>query len=353
MLTLARSISPIISSTTSSLSTSPSPSSAWGYSGCYTEANGERALSAASFASDQLTIERCATFCASFPIFGVEYGRECYCGSALGPGSIKVPEGDCNFKCAGSSTENCGAGNRLNVYKKPVASTMTSASPSSTLSPALPTSYGALGCYTEATEHRALKDKSSSDDAMTVEKCAASCAGFKYFGLEYYFECFCGNELQPGSVQVASTECKFPCKGDKTETCGANSRLNLYGFGDASSTPIPVSSSTTTTTPSATSYPGYTTTGCYTEATNIRALSEGKYCDDNMTVGMCALACSGFTLFGVEYGRECYCGSSLNAGSVSAPIQECNFACPGNKKEFCGAGNRLNVYKYGPDRTNL
>jgi hypothetical protein len=308
-----------------------------------------RALSAASLASDQLTVERCATFCASYPIFGVEYGRECYCGTSLGPGSVSAPETDCNFQCAGSSTEVCGAGNRLNVYTKPASTSTTFATSSSTVSPTLPTSYGALGCYSEATSGRALNQKSVSDDAMTVEKCAASCAGFKYFGLEYYFECYCGNTLQPGSVQVPSTDCKFPCKGDKTETCGANSRLNLYGFGDASAPLTPASSSTATTiaTPSPTSYPGYITLGCYTEATKMRALSEGSYFHDDMTVEMCASACSGFTLFGVEYGHECYCGSSLNSGSVYAPLEECNFVCNGNKNEFCGAGNRLNVYQYG------
>ena len=312
----------------------------------------DRALNAASFASDQLTVERCATFCASFPIFGVEYGRECFCGSALGQGSASAPEEDCNFKCAGSATETCGAGDRLNVYKQTASPVTSSATPSSTMSLPLPTSYGALGCYSEATNTRALNQKYSTDNAMTIEKCASTCAGYKYFALEYYFECFCGNELQPGSIQLDSTECAFPCNGDNTQTCGGNSRLNLYIFGDASSPSTSVISSTATATPSPTPYPGYAMTGCYTEATNMRALSDGTYFDDNMTVEMCALACAGSILFGVEYGRECYCGSGLQSGSVPAPNEECSFACPGNKKEFCGAGNRLNVYRYGADQTS-
>jgi hypothetical protein len=339
------------SSTTSSLSTSPSSPPGWEYSACYTEATSARALSAASLASDQLTVDRCATFCSSFPIFGVEYGRECYCGSVLAAGSVRAPDTDCNFKCTGSSTQTCGAGNRLNVYMKPSSTATTSASPTSTTSPTLPTSYGTLGCYTEATAGRALKEKSFSDDAMTIQKCAANCSGFKYFGLEYYFECYCGNNLQPGSVQVASTDCKFPCKGDKTQTCGANNRLNLYAFGDGLSLPTPVSSSAISATPTPTPYPGYATTGCYTEATNMRALSGATYINNGMTVEICASACSGFAMFGVEYGHECYCGASLNSGSLSAPTSECSFVCPGNNNEFCGAGNRLNVYQFGPDPT--
>lgn len=51
--------------------------------------------------------------------------------------------------------------------------------------------------------------------------------------------------------------------------------------------------------------PGYTYEGCYTEATNnARALTSNAYYDDEMTVEKCAVACAGFTLFGVEYYRE-------------------------------------------------
>jgi hypothetical protein len=40
-----------------------------------------------------------------------------------------------------------------------------------------------------------------------------------------------------------------------------------------------------------------------------------------------------------------YCGNSLNAGSVSAPLAECNMACGGDPYEYCGAGNRLELYR--------
>jgi WSC domain len=48
--------------------------------------------------------------------------------------------------------------------------------------------YESIGCYTEATSTRALTGLSYFDDAMTVEKCAAACAGFDYFGIEYHRE---------------------------------------------------------------------------------------------------------------------------------------------------------------------
>lgn len=40
-----------------------------------------------------------------------------------------------------------------------------------------------------------------------------------------------------------------------------------------------------------------------------------------------------------------YCGNSINAGSVSAPVAECNMVCAGDPYEYCGAGNRLELYR--------
>jgi hypothetical protein len=50
---------------------------------------------------------------------------------------------------------------------------------------------------------------------------------------------------------------------------------------------------------------GYTFQGCYTEATNIRALSSASFYDyPAMTLEECAADCAGYTYFGVEYGGE-------------------------------------------------
>ena len=77
-----------------------------------------------------------------------------------------------------------------------------------------------------------------------------------------------------------------------------------------------------------------------------RALTGGSYYDDSMTVEKCAAAAEEFDYFGLEYGRECYFGNSLQTGSSSAASQDCNTPCPGNKKRSCGGGNRLNLYEY-------
>jgi hypothetical protein len=45
----------------------------------------------------------------------------------------------------------------------------------------------------------------------------------------------------------------------------------------------------------------YTLLGCYTEATNSRALTSQSYSNSSNTVELCAAFCSGYTFFGVEW----------------------------------------------------
>ena len=97
--------------------------------------------------------------------------------------------------------------------------------------------------------------------------------------------------------------------------------------------------------------PGYNHAGCYTEGSNSRALTGSSLVDDMMTVPKCAAACAGFSHFGVEYGRECFCGNSLQAGSIEASISDCSFPCPGDYTTNCGAGNRpFEGRRYRPGR---
>lgn len=52
---------------------------AYVFQGCYTEGTGTRALSqAAFFDNTAMTLEKCASHCAAYNYFGVEYGSECW-----------------------------------------------------------------------------------------------------------------------------------------------------------------------------------------------------------------------------------------------------------------------------------
>jgi len=220
-----------------------------------------------------------------------------------------------------------------------------------------------MGCYTEASNSRALSSDASYSysvgTGMTVEKCAAYCGNkYEMFGVEYSGECYCGNTLQPGSVVRPATECDMTCDGAPLEFCGGSDRLNVYSCGAITSTssstntpsptPSPTTSSTTISTPSSNSvFPNvgsFSYYGCQTEGSLTRALSAKVTAYDSMTLQSCAAECTGYSYFGTEYGRECYCGNNFATGSQPAPQDECTFPCAGNGAEICGAGLRLSVY---------
>ncbi|KAF1360847.1 heme peroxidase, partial [Lizonia empirigonia] len=211
------------------------------------------------------------------------------------------------------------------------ASTPTSM-PTSTPTPtpsAIPLDF--QGCYTDPTSSRALAPAELKDDEMTVEKCAAFCNPYKFFGLEYGRECYCGNVQNAASVSASASDCNMPCSGDSTQTCGAGQRLSLYKTVGWSPPANPA-------------VDGYDYLGCYSEATPNRALSDSSTQSDSMTVQMCAASCQGSVFFGLEFGRECHCGSAINKGSIPQPAGDCSLLCPGNTKTLCGASQRLNIY---------
>lgn len=354
---------------------------AFSYLGCYTESTNGRALSGLlnPVAGANLTIENCAAACSKYIYFGTEFSGVCYCGNSLGTGSVLAVGGTdptqngCSMTCNGNLTEYCGGANRLSTYRRnstlPASgSASPTAAPSATTSPAGPitvqniTGYSYLGCYSEGSAGRALTGLANPIPGNTVTPgaCAKACGAYQYFGVEYSGECYCGDQINMGSALVAGntpdvTGCSMICNGDQNSLCGGANRLNMYkkaAFAAVNSTSGAASTTANTTaasTPVAPSGPtavltvgNYVFQGCYSEATNGRALTGAAYSNStSMTIEMCAADCNGFSMFGVEYGQECYCGNTLEAGSVKVANQnDCSFTCPGNKTEYCGAGNR-------------
>ncbi|KAK4670179.1 uncharacterized protein QC763_209370 [Podospora pseudopauciseta] len=325
--------------------------------GCQTEASAGRALSGNSYASDDMTLESCAAFCSGFTYFGTQYSRECFCGNTINGNSAPAPDADCSMTCAGDPFSYCGAGNRLELYILETASTSTtgvppvevtttatatatsttSAAPTGTLS-RVPTvsPYSYAGCYTEGTGSRALTGKSTYDSEMTLEFCAGYCSGYKYMATQYSAECFCGNTLHSTSTEAAQGDCSMTCAGNEFQYCGGPNRLELYVQEDVEAPAAPSQPETVG---------NWTFYQCRTEGSPGRALAAETYAADTMTLESCADFCAGYTYFGTEYARECFCGNSFGVGSIEAPAAECSMTCAGNGSQFCGAGNRLSIYQ--------
>jgi WSC domain len=81
----------------------------WDYLGCYTDQLDTRALSNAIYFDSAMTVQKCLDFCVdnNQPIAGVEYGTQCYCGSALPSWSASNPTNmdpvqyGCDMPCGG------------------------------------------------------------------------------------------------------------------------------------------------------------------------------------------------------------------------------------------------------------
>lgn len=205
----------------------------------------------------------------------------------------------------------------------------------------LPNGWASQGCWTDVQGRTIGAAGYASATAMTAESCISFCEtrGFAYAGVEYSSECFCGNTLAPAAAQVAASACNMPCSGDALQPCGGGGRLNLFHSAAVSGPK---------TNPGVNDFVHM---GCYSEGTTGRTLTHGVsgavVPEAQMTVDRCTAACAsaGFSLAGVEYGSECFCGHVISNGG--APATGCNMVCNGNSSEFCGAGGRLNVYTRG------
>ncbi|KAK3318863.1 WSC domain-containing protein [Apodospora peruviana] len=285
------------------------------YLGCFID-TGARVLPDNLLGADDMTAAKCAAHCADYSYFGVEYGRECWCGNS--PPKNAAPESECSMTCAGNDMEICGAGGRINVWGSPLPSPDTVGD------------FEYQGCFTDHGNAHSLTGKVVYDSAMTLEKCAASCAGYTFFGVEYASQCYCGNTLATTAEEKPQAECSMRCGGAYDQVCGDADRLNVFEIPAGTGGPSAGNPSDVC---------GFDYKGCWTDDLDARSLTGDVWRSDEVTVEACAEFCDGYTYFGTEYGTQCYCGNEL--AGAAAPESECSELCGGDSSEWCGAPNRL------------
>ena len=76
------------------------------------------------------------------------------------------------------------------------------------------------------------------------------------------------------------------------------------------------------------------------DSMEARALTPNTSAQRPMTVQNCIDACitAGFTVAGVEYANECYCGSAI---PPIAATDNCFMGCEGDSAHLCGGPNRV------------
>jgi glucan endo-1,3-alpha-glucosidase len=143
--------------------------------------------------------------------------------------------------------------------------------------------------------------------------------------------------------------------------CGGGNRLSLFAATTTTTT------ATSTSTPTSVSAGGKTWsyTACYVDSVSSRVLPTIVSSSSSQSVASCLASCAaqGFAYGGTEYGKECWCGSSITGGSPVASTSDCSMRCTGNCKlylwlcnaseahlichlaaDICGGGNRLSLY---------
>jgi hypothetical protein len=144
-------------------------------------------------------------------------------------------------------------------------------------------------------------------------------------------ECYCGIQLPPET----SDDCHMRCSGDLMQVCGGLGALSTYSSLNTTSGPV--------------ANPGvrnWEYLGCYADSRERLLLHQEVKAMDNATVASCMDACGlrGFSLAGVEYGNECFCGNGTPDTSLPI-VSGCEMTCNGNRSELCGGADRLNMYK--------
>ncbi len=196
------------------------------YIGCFKDKGDPRGLAGRDLngfilQSDKMNPQMCIRICKDkgFGYAAVQYGKFCFCRNSYG----RYGKADnCNMVCAGDSTKICGGTWANSVYKA-----------DRYLKTATVAHY--RGCFKDkgdplSTKGRDLNGYFVSSKNMSIEKCMNICAkrGFRFAGLQYSKQCFCGNRY---GTFGKSSACNMVCSNDPTSICGGFWANSIYEVG--------------------------------------------------------------------------------------------------------------------------
>ncbi|OCF75909.1 hypothetical protein I204_03206 [Kwoniella mangroviensis CBS 8886] len=208
------------------------------------------------------------------------------------------------------------------------------------------------GCVTDGGA-RALTAASQINGAMTAQLCTTWCAskGYTYAGLEAKNQCYLRNGL---GISTSASDCSYACTGDSSQPCGGYYKMNSTSSLTSTSTSKTTSTSTSTIKTSTTAATATVTErdsaatyyGCYQDSSSKRLMNSASTESSSMTPSVCQTFCSskGYSLAGVSYGKQCFCGNSVDSTKRQSSETGCSYACTGDKTLKCGGFWYLNIY---------
>eukprot|EP00904_Undaria_pinnatifida_P009002 jgi/Undpi1/5231/HiC_scaffold_2.g00512.m2 len=166
--------------------------------------------------------EACSDHCSEYEYFGVEFGRECFCGTETKFKSA-VSSNQCGLTyeslCTGDSTAACGGRDAISVYKRgdvdppaPTPAPITPTPPSPTPPPTDPptttsgSTYSSVGCFRDSKRKRIMSNKQTSGH-MSAEVCSGLCdnGSNTHFGTQYGAEAITRSAPTSSAKMTAAT----------------------------------------------------------------------------------------------------------------------------------------------------
>ncbi|CAM9274851.1 unnamed protein product [Laminaria digitata] len=344
--------------------------------GCFADSSRNRLLDSeplvlGEMGRDGMSPQVCSEHCSGFEYFGVEFARECFCGTAEEFASA-VPSDQCGLNhvslCTGDATVACGGNGAIRVYQRtddtPSPTTTPESTPAPTVVPTVDptfppptpsaTEFALAGCFTDSKSSRVMEFQ-MSDSEMSAEICFDMCndGTNTHFGTQFASECWCAvdADLTLNGAMRSIDECDFLCAGTTSgEFCGGRNRLSAYEIVDEvlptpaptpestpaptrSPTPVPTPAPTRESTPAPTRSPTpvptptptsedtpapstptpspteYSLAGCFTDLKSSRILTS-QFSATVMSAEVCFDLCNDGvnTHFGTQFARECWCG---------------------------------------------
>lgn len=198
--------------------------------------------------------------------------------------------------------------------------------------------YQYIGCFKENNPGRQLESQLYGNDLSESVMCIKACADRKsvFCATQYRRECWGGNKIP--TLRVDDINCNYDCAGDLNQICGGNgeaagagsSYMSLFAdmtrWDGNTTTPNPGDGGGSEPPPGGPfenpGVSGYASLGCYTEATQGRALPVAKQLTDT-TVAKCVAACSvdGYSHAGLQYASEVrFLSHSFESKVLTVPV---------------------------------
>eukprot|EP01046_Picozoa_sp_COSAG06_P055208 COSAG06_NODE_10077_length_1756_cov_1.829813_1_plen_425_part_10 len=192
--------------------------------GCFEAGGGLSASEFEDMPEASASPSTCAAICDArgLTVFGLLQRTRCICGTTHS--STAVDASRCNTPCPAAAGVMCGGHDYLSVY---------SIAPPDVLDGH--EEFTRVGCYLDDEQNRDLTGLGvTMGQAASPATCAALCAGYPYFGLQYYSMCFCGTTY--GSLGKANpqTLCNTPCDGHEDANCGGLELNAIYRMDSSS-----------------------------------------------------------------------------------------------------------------------